>query len=62
MGLFVGASVITVFELCDALLHNFLKLKMNQHQENKRQKTPRRENGKVRIDVLSFENFKKSNL
>ena len=32
MGLFVGASVITVFELGDAILHNFLKMKLEQHK------------------------------
>ena len=49
MGLFVGASVITVFELCDALLHNFLKLKMNPPARNQRRRASvaRRQNGKV---------------
>ena len=36
MGLFVGASVITVFELIDAMLHNFLKVQLQETKQRRR--------------------------
>ena len=36
MGLFVGASVITFFELIDALLQNFLKVQLVETKQRRR--------------------------
>ena len=48
MGLFVGASVITVFELCDAIIHNFLKMQIEKNRRRKRAAgIAKRQNGKV---------------
>ena len=48
MGLFVGASVITVFELCDAIIHNFLKMQIDKNRRKKRATgIQKRQNGKV---------------
>ena len=36
LGLFVGASVISICELLDAFIHNFLKVQFEKSQAKKR--------------------------
>ena len=59
MGLFVGASVITVFEMVDALLHNLFKMQLNEDKPgqkgtpDKRPKEKKKKDRKVSINVSS---------
>ena len=58
MGLFVGASVITVFEFLDALLHNFFKMHLNNKGRQKgtpeKKPKPNHNSKKVRYDQTIY--------
>ncbi len=47
IGLFVGASVLTAFEIIDVFLHNVLKIHLKRHKKNNR----RPEIGKDRLNL-----------